>query len=47
MHCCGNPLHDLFANLPVVLPAVLPALAPLLFWRRKKRGQHTRHEDKP
>ena len=31
MHCCGNPIHDLFANLPVLLPL----LAPLLFWRRK------------
>jgi hypothetical protein len=33
MHCCGNPLHDLAANLPLLLPL----LTPLLFWRRNKR----------
>jgi hypothetical protein len=30
MHCCGSPLHDVPANLPLILPV----LAPLLLWLR-------------
>jgi hypothetical protein len=33
MHCCGSPLHDLAANLPMMLPA----LASLALWFRRRR----------
>lgn len=46
MHCCGNPLHDAAANLPVLASLLAPALGFLRFWTRPKRcsHQHTGHK---
>lgn len=44
MHCCGNPLHDIAANFPVLASAVVAGLAPILGWvrvaTRSKRCKH-------
>jgi hypothetical protein len=42
MHCCGSPLHDIPANLPLLMPL----LAPALMWLRARgRKTHTHTGD--
>lgn len=40
MHCCGNPLHDVAANLPILAAILAPALGWLRVVTRPKRCAH-------
>lgn len=35
MHCCGNPIHDFFSNLPAAMPFIVLVAA---WFRAKVRG---------
>jgi|HubBroStandDraft_3_1064219.scaffolds.fasta_scaffold02050_9 hypothetical protein len=35
IHCCGNPIHDVAANLPN-LPALMPIVVLVVAWLRAK-----------